>query len=84
MSALAQAIEADNAAIEAIVLYPEQIRTAIPEASLHPELIVRVASLQEAASASFDGLLAEYPRDQQQAIWDLTRFPGLIEKTRRG
>jgi len=84
LNALAQAIEADNAAIEAIALYPEQIRTAILEASLHPELIVRVASLQEAASASFDGLLAEYPRDQQEAIWNLTRFPGLIEKLVEG
>ena len=84
LNALAQAVEADNAAIEAIALYPEQIRTAILEASLHPELIVRVASLQEAASASFDGLLAEYPRDQQEAIWDLTRFPGLIEKLVEG
>ena len=84
LNALSQAIEADNAAIEAIALYPEQIRTAILEASLHPELIVRVASLQEAASASFDGLLAEYPRDQQEAIWDLTRFPGLIEKLVEG
>ena len=69
----------DHASIEAISLYPEQIRIAILEASTHPELIVKVAVLQQSSSAEFQEIVSELDRDDQEAIWDLTRFPGLIE-----
>jgi hypothetical protein len=73
-----------NAGIEAIALYPEEIRDAVLEASTHPELVVRVAALQDRSSASFEALLASSTRPQQEAIWELTRFPDLIDQLVQG
>ncbi len=69
----------DHAGIEAISLYPEEIRIAILEASTHPELIVKVAALQQGSSAEFKDIMSDLEQEDQEAIWDLTRFPGLIE-----
>lgn len=68
-----------HAGIEAIALYPEPIRTAILEASAHPELIIKVASLQQSSSEKFEGIMSSLEREDQEAVWDLTRFPALVE-----
>ena len=75
---LAQLEEADYQAIEALVLYPEPTRQAILEACLHPEALIKLESLQESSSKSFQELLSAYPQTTQEMIWDLTRYPDLL------
>lgn len=70
----------DSAALNAIVLYPDSIRNDIFEACTHPELIVRIANLQDRTSASFADLIAGKTTSEQEDIWDLTRYPDLISK----
>ena len=79
-----ESLEDDASGIEAIALYPEELRHAILEAAAHPELIVKVAALQEKSSAGFAELLSDYARQDQEAIWDLVRFPGLVEQLVEG
>ena len=74
-----RAIGEDRAGIEAIAMYPEQIRAAILEASSHPELVVKVAALQQISSSEFEQTLSALDKEDQDAIWDLARFPKLVE-----
>ena len=75
---LAQLVSEDQDAIDALVLYPEDTRTAILEASLHPEALIKLESVQSQTSGSFSALMDRYTRSTQEIIWDLTRYPGLV------
>lgn len=70
----------DQEAIEALVLYPEETREAILEATLHPELLIRIKGIQTETQAKFDALLAPYAQETQAMLWDLTRYPGLVDR----
>lgn len=75
---LAKLAEEESLALEALVLYPEDIREDIFIACGHPELLVRLASLQQESAEKFEVLLKDKPLDLQEAIWDLSRYEGLI------
>ncbi len=66
--------------IEALVLYPDNIRNAILETSLHPELLVRLGTLQTHSKAAFNQLIQYLPEEEQKKYWELSRYPGLINK----
>ncbi len=72
--------EEDKEAIEALVLYPEETRDAILEATLHPELLIRLRALQNETMTKFDAVLNKYSQETQEMLWDLTRYPGLIRQ----
>lgn len=73
--------ETDNQeVIEALVLYPDNIRNAILETSLHPELLVRLGTLQTQSKEAFHQLVQYLPEDEQKKYWELSRYPGLINK----
>jgi hypothetical protein len=74
----------DNEAVKAVALYPEPVRDAILEAAAHPELFVKLARIQRQSSAAFAGLLEPYARKDREALWDLARFPSLIEELADG
>jgi len=80
ISLLEARLQEDPAGIEAIALYPEEVRDAILEAATQPALIVRLSMIQAASSAAFEDLLADYPRHTQEAVWDLVRFPDLVDR----
>ncbi len=67
-------------AINALVLYPEETRLAILEASQYPEALIKIESIQERSQKGFQALLEKYPQEAQETIWDLTRYPNLIER----
>jgi hypothetical protein len=73
-------LQQDPAGIEAIALYPEEIRHAILEAAAHPEIIVKLAGVQTKSSDAFDTLIDAYEPEQQEQIWNLVRFPKLIDQ----
>ena len=70
----------DSAAIYALVLYPENLRLSIFESCKYPEAIVRITGLQQKTSNAFVELIGNYSRQEQEDLWDLTRYPDLINK----
>ena len=76
---LAELVAQDEDAINALVLYPEDTRSAILEATKYPEVLIKLESIQTQTSTAFRDLINNYPRATQEMIWDLTRYPGLIE-----
>ncbi len=77
---LRELVTEEQEAVNALVLYPEEVRNDIFIAAQHPEALIKVESIQRQTSNSFQELLTSYPQDIQELIWDLTRYPNLIEK----
>ncbi|HEX2900709.1 MAG TPA: hypothetical protein VHS96_13385, partial [Bacteroidia bacterium] len=75
---LARLLQDDKASVEALVLYPENIRNDILQASLYPELVVRIGEMQRLTSQQFSDLLSGHSREDQESLWELARFPGLV------
>ncbi|MFC2172833.1 hypothetical protein ACFLU6_09410 [Acidobacteriota bacterium] len=74
-------VAAENrSTIEALVLYPEEIRKAILEACTHPECIARLSAIGAQSRKAFNEMIAPHPREIQQQIWELARYPVLIDK----
>ncbi len=70
----------DKAAIEALVLYPAETRAAILEATLHPELLIRIRGIQSETRTKFETILEPHSQETQAILWDLTRYPGLVDQ----
>lgn len=64
--------------IEALALYPPDIRLNILEATKYPEVLIKMQNLRDKTSAAFQRLIEDYTRDEQAVFYDLTRYPGLI------
>ena len=79
-SLLAQLAEEEKDAVNALALYPEDTRLAILESSKYPEALIKMQRLQSQTSESFQGLVADYSKSTQEMIWDVTRYPGLVER----
>ncbi len=75
---LRKIFEEDRSAAEAIALYPPETRHQVLEATLYPEIIVRLKGLQRETRASFLTLIEPLDRDEQATIYELVRYPGLI------
>ncbi|MBK8504407.1 MAG: hypothetical protein IPL46_20695 [Saprospiraceae bacterium] len=71
--------ESERKSIEAIALYPEEIRTAVLEVASRPAIMIKLKRIQEESRQSFEDLIAEYDRHTQEVIWDLTRFEGILQ-----
>lgn len=73
-----QVINDNQKVVNAIALYPSGIRKEIFEASLYPEVIVKLTSMQKKTQKEFDELLSPLRQEEQEKIWNLTRYNGLI------
>jgi hypothetical protein len=74
-------IEQNNqATIDAISMYPTDTRRDILEASRYPEVVVRMSAMQKQSQSLFAEQLAPYSKDEQEKIWNLTRYPALISE----
>ncbi len=71
--------DGEHAFRQTLAQYPEEVREAVCAVAAHPELLVRLARIQQQSSADFAELLGPYKRQDQEALWDLARFPGLLE-----
>jgi hypothetical protein len=81
---LTQVSHDDQAAVDAIAMYPPEIRKDIFEVSKFPELIVRLNSMQSQTKVQFGSLLASFSKEEQEKIWNLTRYPSLISELANG
>jgi hypothetical protein len=77
---LARAVEENQTAVEALVMYPPQTRTDILEAALYPEALIKIEGMQGRTSEAFKKALGPFPRETQEAVWDLSRYPGLVRQ----
>lgn len=68
----------ERAAIEAISLYPEEIRQRVLEASTEADVLGDIEALQQRSQQAFQDLLAPYPQEVQQDLFDLSRHPDLV------
>lgn len=76
---LEQSIKNDTA-INAIALYPLELRTSILKVCSEPQGLVKMEDLQKNSKERFQKILSGYPQEEQKKLWDLVRYPGLIEK----
>lgn len=70
--------EEDREALDALVMYPEDVREAILLVASEPEVLVRMDGLQGLTATEFQELLEIYPRETQEQFYDLVRFPELV------
>lgn len=77
---LAQIFEEDRAVIDALVLYPKETRLAILETAPSPQALIKLKRIQQKTSSQFKALLEKEDKATQQIIWDLTRYPDLVNR----
>ncbi|MBI1191909.1 MAG: hypothetical protein GC205_01860 [Bacteroidetes bacterium] len=75
--------ETDREALDALVLYPADVRQSILIAGTKPELLVRLDRLQKESQGNFEAALQSLNQQDQEAIWELTRYSGLLETMTR-
>lgn len=68
----------DPAALDAVVLYPEDVREAIFVASTEPGLLLRLQNMQNRSKAAFEELIDSLEGEDQKKFWELGRYPELI------
>jgi len=83
-AAVAPAPDETPKAVESLALYPEDTRDAILGVSLYPQLVAAAGELQAEISGEFQELLADLPREEQQKLWELVRFPELVDALAAG
>lgn len=71
--------EEDQESLKALVMYPEETREAIFIASQQPAALIKMKKIQERTADSFNEVIATKDKDTQKALWDITRYPNLVE-----
>jgi len=74
----------DSAAINALAMYPDTVRLNIFEACMYPAAIVNIGTLQKNTSSQFSNLVGSYNKDEQEDLYNLSRYPGLIANLVQG
>ncbi|HEY4800818.1 MAG TPA: hypothetical protein VII99_17195 [Bacteroidia bacterium] len=77
-------ITEDSTGINALALYPQNVRNAILEVCAHPDALTRMEAMQQTTKEKFKKILVEFDKDEQQKIWDITRYPGLVDSLASG
>jgi hypothetical protein len=77
-SLLKQVVQQNQEAVDAIAMYPRETRKIIFEACEYPEVIAKLNAMQKNSEDAFEKLISSYSKDEQEKIWNLTRYDGLI------
>ncbi|MCE9625219.1 MAG: hypothetical protein K8R69_07195 [Deltaproteobacteria bacterium] len=67
-------------AVQALSVYPADIRQATVAVLGYPGTLVQLAQIQAKTSASFKDLLASVPLETQKKLWQLVKYPTLVEE----
>ena len=71
--------------LSSIAPYPEDVRSAILDVSQYPQALVKLERVQARSSQSFEDMISSYRREDQEKLYEISRFPDLIsEATRNG
>lgn len=79
LASLQAAMQTERSAVDALILYPPEIGQSILEASTYPEAIAKLADIQSTSSAAFHKHVENLSQDDQMQMYNLCRYPGLIE-----
>ena len=70
----------DDQIITSIAPYSADMRAAILDVSQYPQALVKLERLQARTSQSFQDLVANYPRQEQEKLYQVSRFPETISQ----
>ncbi|MBK9542868.1 MAG: hypothetical protein IPO49_11265 [Bacteroidetes bacterium] len=70
----------DSTDIQTLAMYPAETRTKLLTASTHPDALARINDANKKSNEQFRKLIESYSKEDQEKIWNLTRFDGLIQK----
>ena len=73
-----QVMLASQDAVNAIAMYPRDTRKLIFEASEYPEVITKLNDMRMKSQGAFETLVSMLKKDEQEKIWNLTRYDNLI------
>ncbi len=76
---LAELVVEEQEAVNALLLYPSDVRDDILASTQYPEALIKIERIQSKTSKAFQILVQDHPLEVQKMIWDLTRYPGLIQ-----
>ena len=75
---LKQVLKENQEAVDAIAMYPTETRKIIFEACEYPEIIAKLNAMQKNSQDAFEKLISSFSREEQDKIWNLTRYDNLI------
>jgi hypothetical protein len=75
---LKQVVQQNQEAVDAIAMYPTETRKLIFEATEYPEIIAKLNAMQKKSQDAFENLISSLNKEEQEKIWNLTRYEGLI------
>ncbi len=78
-SPIEQLLELERNAVEALALYPQKERLAILNAATAPQVLVHMQHVRARTETAFQNLLEPLNDDTREAMYNLARFPELIE-----
>jgi hypothetical protein len=64
--------------IETIAMYSPDQRLNVLRAAAHPEILVRMGNIRQQTESSFKDLLVNVPEEDQKSIYNITRYPELM------
>ncbi|MEZ4330153.1 MAG: hypothetical protein R3F35_00220 [Myxococcota bacterium] len=76
--------EEDREVAEDIAAFDPAERHAALVAAGQPEDLLEIAEIQRGSADAFAELLDGLPREDQERVWDLVRYPGLVADLARG
>ncbi|MCB0793891.1 MAG: hypothetical protein KDB88_04070, partial [Flavobacteriales bacterium] len=75
---VAQLGQEDQESLRSLVMYPAETRAHILEAATQPGALIKMEKIQERSSEAFNAVIDGKDQETQRALWDLTRYPGLV------
>lgn len=77
---LQEIAEENKETVEALVLYPEEVRNSIFKACQYPEVLVKMDQVQNNNRKKFRTLIQDYSQEKQKEFYDVTRYSELLEE----
>lgn len=77
-SLLKRVVQENQETVDAIAMYPTETRKIIFEATEYPEVIAKLNEMQKNSQDAFEKLISSFDKEEQEKIWNLTRYDGLI------
>ncbi|MBY0399166.1 hypothetical protein K2X89_02650, partial [Myxococcota bacterium] len=74
----------DRAVAEELAGYDAEERHAALVAAGEPETLLEISEIQNDSADAFAKLVDGLPRAEQEQVWDLVRYPGLVADLARG
>ncbi len=76
---LNQELQSQSQSVETLATSSDELRQAALEAAAYPNVLWEMDREQKRSSEQFQRLITSYPRKTQEKIYDLVRYPNLVE-----